>query len=112
MSTDHRLAAYGTLAPGRPNHHRLSGLAGAWRVGKVRGTLVQKGWGAALGYPALVPGDGEEIEVHLFESADLPDHWKRLDDFEGAEYRRVPVQVRTDDGFVEAWIYNDAAPVS
>jgi gamma-glutamylcyclotransferase (GGCT)/AIG2-like uncharacterized protein YtfP len=112
MSTEHRLATYGTLAPGRPNHHHLSDLAGAWRVGKVRGTLVQKGWGAALGYPALVLGGGDEIEVHLFESVELPDHWARLDDFEGAEYRRVRVQVEMEDGSAEAWIYIDAEPGS
>lgn len=28
MTTDHRLATYGTLAPGRVNHHQLAGLAG------------------------------------------------------------------------------------
>jgi len=25
-----RLATYGTLAPGRPNHHHLDGLDGRW----------------------------------------------------------------------------------
>jgi gamma-glutamylcyclotransferase (GGCT)/AIG2-like uncharacterized protein YtfP len=105
MSIDHRLAAYGTLAPGRPNHHQLSDLDGTWVLGKVRGTLVQKGWGAKLGYPAIVLGDDGEIEVHLFESAELPDHWGRLDALEGAEYRRVAIQVETDAGCVESWIY-------
>ena len=49
------------------------------------------------------------IEVHLFESAELPDHWPRLDAFEGTGYRRVVTQVRTADGELDAWIYVIAA---
>jgi gamma-glutamylcyclotransferase (GGCT)/AIG2-like uncharacterized protein YtfP len=109
MDIDHRLATYGTLAPGRSNHHHLSMIGGEWKLGAVRGELVENGWGAALGYPALVPSDdGNKVEVHLFEAADLPLHWQRLDDFEGAEYRRARINVETDDGLVEAWIYVDA----
>jgi gamma-glutamylcyclotransferase (GGCT)/AIG2-like uncharacterized protein YtfP len=109
MNVDHRLATYGTLAPGRPNHHQLSHLEGDWRAGTVKGHLVQKGWGAALGYPALVlANDGADIEVHLFVSPDLPTHWERLDAFEGSEYRRTQVRVETAEGFLDAWIYIDA----
>jgi hypothetical protein len=46
-----RLAVYGSLAPGRPNRHRLSGLSGRWIEGTVRGRLLHEGWGAELGYP-------------------------------------------------------------
>ncbi|HEY1781841.1 MAG TPA: gamma-glutamylcyclotransferase [Roseiarcus sp.] len=109
MSINHALATYGTLAPGRPNHHQLSDLRGEWSIGTVRGKLVDKGWGAALGYPALIlDADGDKIDVHLFRSADLPGHWSRLDDFEGSEYRRVPAQVETEDRLVDAWIYVNA----
>lgn len=111
MTIDERLATYGTLAPGRPNHHHLADLEGKWLTGTVRGNLVQRGWGAELGYPALIPADdGDEIEVHLFLSPDLPQHWERLDAFEGAEYRRTPICVQTDTGPMEAWIYLDAKP--
>ena len=51
---DSRLATYGTLAPGRVNHHELAGLKGVWQQGTVRGKLVAAGWGATLGYPALI----------------------------------------------------------
>lgn len=106
MSIDHRLATYGTLAPGRVNHHQLADLAGTWSTGTIRGRLIETGWGAALGYPALVLDEGgEAIEVHLFTSADLPAHWDRLDAFEGAEYRRGEVVVETAEGRVAAWIY-------
>ncbi len=111
MTIDTRLATYGTLAPGRPNHHQFDGLEGRWLLGTVRGRLVPKGWGAALGYPALMlADDGDEIEVHIFVSPALPRHWDRLDAFEGSEYRRTRVEVDTEEGILEAWIYLDASP--
>src|SRR5919109_1263700 len=109
-AADTRLATYGTLAPGQPNHHQLAGLKGHWRQGTVRGWLNAAGWAASLGYPGLVlDSTAPLVDVHLFESLDLPDHWARLDEFEGTEYRRVVTQVRTDDGEVPAWIYVIAA---
>jgi len=105
-----RLATYGTLAPGRPNEHVLGGLAGRWRKGCVRGSLVEAGWAAALGYPALIldPG-GTDVAVQIFESQDLPAHWSRLDEFEGPGYRRVAATVRTPEGDLDACIYVLAA---
>ena len=103
---DSRLATCGTLALGRLNHRELAGLKGSWREGTVTGRLVAAGWGAKLGYPGLVVDpEGSPIEVYLFESSELPDHWRRLDEFEGAGYRRVVTQVRTASGEVDAWIY-------
>ena len=100
-----RLATYGTLAPGRPNHHQLDGLDGRWLEGRVYGTLVDAGWGANLGYPALVlDSGGMAVDVHVFESLDLPAHWSRLDEFEGPGYDRVVTTVHTSDGTVEASI--------
>ena len=111
MTVDHRLATYGTLAPGRPNHHQLADLQGRWLTGMVRGALVNRGWGADLGYPALIPSaEGDEIEIHLFLSPDLPEHWDRLDAFEGNAYRRARIVVETEEGQLEAWIYLDADP--
>lgn len=106
MTADTRLAVYGSLAPGQSNHHQLAGLEGTWRAGTVTGTLADNGWGAALGYPALtLDSEGTAIPVQLFESADLPAHWSRLDAFEGADYRRAVAQVTTATGVVDAWIY-------
>lgn len=113
MNADNRLATYGTLAPGKPNHHHLADLPGEWLTGTVRGILVDKGWGAALGFPALVlRDDAPSVQVHLFISPDLPMHWDRLDDFEGSQYRRSLVEVDTSIGLLEAWIYLDADPAS
>ena len=105
-----RLAVYGTLAPGRSNHHQLAGLDGRWRKGTVRGRLFESGWGAALGYPGLILDEhGDTVEVQLFESADLPAHWQRLDGFEGAGYQRVTVAVALAEEALPAFIYVLAA---
>lgn len=107
-----RLFVYGTLAPGRPNEHVLAEVAGTWAPATVRGTLVQAGWGAEAGYPAIVPAaDGAEVHGFVFSSEDLPAHWDRLDAFEGAGYVRVPIPARLADGsVVEACIYALADP--
>lgn len=101
-----RLATYGTLAPGRSNAHMLAKIDGQWSVGTVRGHLVEKGWGAALGFPGIIlDAAGPEVQVHVFASQDMPNHWARLDAFEGDGYRRVPVAVNAGDDQVTASIY-------
>ena len=103
---DTRLAVYGTLAPGRMNHHQISALSGTWQRGIVKGELFASGWGAALGFPGLVLNPlGPSVNVDLFESVELPKHWARLDEFEGAGYRRVVTTVITDEGERRASIY-------
>ncbi len=103
---DTRLAVYGTLAPGRVNHHQVSSLAGTWQRGTVRGQLFSSGWGAALGFPGLILDPlGPLVNVYVFESPELPKHWNRLDDFEGDGYRRVVTRVDTQGGVRTAWIY-------
>jgi gamma-glutamylcyclotransferase (GGCT)/AIG2-like uncharacterized protein YtfP len=95
-----RLFAYGTLAPGRPNEHVLADLPGVWEPASLEGQLVQSGWGAALGYPALVLDEDHADVVcgMLFTSDALEDHWDRLDRFEGHHYQRVDVFVSVADG--------------
>jgi gamma-glutamylcyclotransferase (GGCT)/AIG2-like uncharacterized protein YtfP len=111
-NADTRLAVYGTLAPGRENHGQLAGLAGRWRKGTVRGWLNPAGWAERVGYPGLVLDPrGPAVEVDLFESADLPEHWARLDAFEGSDYRRALARVSTPGGDVDAWIYVIAAGI-
>ena len=102
-----RLATYGTLAPGRANHRQLDGLRGRWLTGTVRGRLVEAGWGAAQGYPAIILSEAAApVTVHVFESEDLPACWDRLDAFEGDEYQRIAARVQLDDGdIVDAMIY-------
>lgn len=88
------LAVYGTLAPGRPNHHVIAPLGGEWTDGVVEGELSPAGWGATLGYPAFRPqAGGDAVPVRVLTSARLPEAWWRLDAFEGPEYRRILVPV-------------------
>jgi gamma-glutamylcyclotransferase (GGCT)/AIG2-like uncharacterized protein YtfP len=101
-----RLATYGSLSPGEINHSQLSGLKGRWLKGRVRGHLQDAGWGSSMGFPGLtLDAGGPEVNVNVLESSELPDHWLRLDEFEGAEYRRVVTHVQTEDGMIEANIY-------
>ena len=101
-----RLATYGTLGPGKPNHHHLSMIDGNWSTGSVRGFLHEAGWGADLGFPAIVlDPTGPEVSVDVLESEQLSEHLERLDDFEGLGYARVLTEVTTSSGKVEAFIY-------
>ncbi len=102
-----RFFVYGTLAPGRPNGHILEGVAGTWEAATVRGTLVQEGWGAAVGYPGIVlSADGGEVAGFVFSSPELAAHWARLDAFEGDGYARVLTDATLADGsVVRAHIY-------
>ncbi|MFJ3311539.1 4a-hydroxytetrahydrobiopterin dehydratase [Micrococcus endophyticus] len=120
------LAAYGTLAPGCSNAHVMDGVRGPWTPGTVRCVLHASGAGAATGYPGVVlatPAAAEhpaaqiaDVPAQLLVSVDLPDHWDRLDAFEGAGYRRVPAVVALDDDAVRpAYLYElvpDAVPPS
>lgn len=102
-----RLFVYGTLAPGRPNHHILADVPGTWEPAVLRGMLRDEGWGAALGSPGIVPSpDGDEVEGFVFSSAMLGRQWTRLDAFEGEGYERVEVTVRIAGGDeLDAFVY-------
>lgn len=89
-----RLAAYGTLRPGRQNHGHVQHLGGSWVRGTVAGGLVQ----LASGYPALRPSLRGTVEVECLSAPDLAGAWPRLDAFEGEAYRRILVAVTLADG--------------
>lgn len=105
-SVDNRLAVYGTLAPGQPNHHVIADAGGTWLDGTVRGHRKIGGWGSAAGFPGLIPdAAADPVPVKLLVSDGLPSHLARLDEFEGTEYARVRIPVDVHGTTVEAWIY-------
>jgi gamma-glutamylcyclotransferase (GGCT)/AIG2-like uncharacterized protein YtfP len=88
------LAVYGTLAPGRPNHHVLEPLGGEWADGLIEGDLIPLGWGAALGYPGFRPrAGGDAVAVKVLTAPSLATAWPDIDRFEGPGYRRILVPV-------------------
>ena len=101
------LFVYGTLAPGRPNEHVLAKVPGTWESAMVKGTLLQQGWGSALGYPGLVLDElGDTVHGFVFSSEALAAHWDRLDQFEGDGYERIITSAELGDGtVVQAHIY-------
>ena len=58
--------------------------------------------------PTTINWPGSQVQI--FESVDLPDHWPRLDDFEGPEYQRVVTTVKTALGDIDASLYVSMAP--
>lgn len=103
------LAVYGTLAPGEMNAEVVADIGGHWRPGTVRGHRSIWPDGPYRGLPRLVlDDDGPAVPVQVLHAPDLPEHWDRLDDFEGVAYRRVLTTVAYDDGDDEtgsAWVY-------
>lgn len=110
-----RLFIYGTLAPGRSNHHVVRDIEGQWSKAWMRGVLHEEGWGACEGYPAFVPsknGKGELVEGFLLSATSLDEHWKRLDAFEGDGYMRLIFTAVDESGaHFEAFVYAMASAV-
>jgi len=94
-----RLAVYGSLAPGEANHRIIQSVKGIWSSGSVRGDRHEQVWGRTMGYPGFLwRPDGPRVKVALLESDDLPEHWGRLDAFEGSDYCRILLPIERDDG--------------
>lgn len=102
-----RLFVYGTLGLGKPNEHILKNIGGEFEKASVKGFLHDKGWGAAMGCPAIrLDANGDKVEGFVFSSENIAQHWQALDKFEGEEYQRVLTKVALEDKTeVEAFIY-------
>lgn len=55
-------------------------------------------------YPGLCPARGQQVEGVLYLGLERSD-WRRLDRYEGHEYRRIRVQVETGNRRRLAWVY-------
>ena len=102
-----RLFIYGSLQPGGPNEHVLTAIGGEWASAIVKGSLVEGGWGASMGFPGLlIDDDGSDVHGHVFSSPNLTQNWDYLDEFEGEEYERVVTSATLNSGEqVEAYVY-------
>lgn len=100
------LFVYGTLAPERPNAHILHPFSGTWEPASIRGNLIDDGWGAEMGYPAIIPDEnGEIVEGFVFSSTEID--WQMLDEFEGAGYSRQTAKATLSTGEqVTAFVYS------
>jgi gamma-glutamylcyclotransferase (GGCT)/AIG2-like uncharacterized protein YtfP len=97
-----RLAVYGSLAPGKKNHHVIAGINGSWRKAVLHGSLRNEGWGAGEGFPGFLwDGTSTAVAAQVFSSHDLPHYWTMLDEFEGEEYRRILVPANIAGGEME-----------
>ena len=102
-----RLFIYGSLQPGGPNEHVLAAIGGEWEPAVIRGNLVERGWGASIGYPGIVLDEsGNDVHGHVFSSSNLNANWDSLDEFEGEEYERIVTTVTLPRGEqVQAHVY-------
>jgi gamma-glutamylcyclotransferase (GGCT)/AIG2-like uncharacterized protein YtfP len=94
-----RLAIYGTLAPGKVNHHHIAELGGTWHDAAVRGHLDRVPCGIHQGLPAIVLDPAaapHPLKVLVCEH--LPAAWARLDAFEGEEMQRLLVPLEGEGG--------------
>ena len=87
-----KLAIYGTLAPGKVNHHHIAGLGGTWSDAAVRGRLGRVPCGIHQGLPAIVLDPAAALlPLKVLVCERLPAAWSRLDAFEGEEMQRLLV---------------------
>lgn len=96
-----RLAAYGTLRPGQSNYKIVSNIQGEWTSGVIRGSVRE-----VAGYPAYTWDEsGEPIPVEVLISEQLISEYARIDEFEGANYKRTLVPVLMDDAYSVCNVY-------
>jgi len=109
ISPNRALAVYGTLAPGASNHQVVADIDGQWVEAAIRGHRFTARWRDTPGYPGFRPDPGGPVVEALILVADeLPEHWDRLDGFEGPGYRRVEIDVFDRAGVQalgRAWVY-------
>lgn len=90
---ENKLIIYGTLAPGKPNHHKMTHIKGEWKPAILKGgKLETKGWGADLGFNGFIPAPENEqtdIPCYVLFSDELNQNWAALDEFEGEGYKRI-----------------------
>lgn len=104
MGADSRLVVYGSLAPGQANHHIVEALDGQWTPCTIRGSIEMRD-----GYRVFRWDEkGAPIDAQMLSSAQLPEAWAAIDEFEGAGYRRCVIPVEIGRKRILANVYTDA----
>jgi len=107
--TPPRLFVYGTLQDDELVR-RLTGRRLAWRPAVLEG--YARAVDPVVGYPVVRPRPGAAVDGRILEDVG-PDALAAFDAYEGDEYRRTTVRVRTADGHtIEAYVYIPASAVS
>lgn len=96
------LIVYGSLKPGEVNHHLVANIKGEWIDGTVSGEIGS--WRQYLRFLHNTV-NAQTLAVKLLISAELPNHWERLDAFEGEAYERIVIEAETARGTVRGCIY-------
>ena len=101
------LFVYGTLMPNAPHERVLQKIYGNFIKASIKGFLKDEGWSASMGYHGIkIDPKGDTIHGYIFYSTNLINHWKRLDEFEGKEFKRVTTIVeRYDEIEEESYVY-------
>lgn len=99
-----KLAVYGTLLPGKPNHQIIADLKGEWVNGNIRGRIEVRDNLSVFFWDL----NAELLKIQIFLSEQLPNEYDRLDKFEGALYNRIWILFETNDnekhiGNIYAW---------
>lgn len=87
-----RLIVYGSLARGECHDDVLASVPGQWSPAAIHGEIDRTGT-----YPRFTwRPDGPAHAVQCFAAPTLPQHWPRLDAFEGDGYRRIWITAQVD----------------
>ncbi len=96
-----RLFVYGTLRRGERAWCQIEPFAAASEEARCRGTMVA----FERGYPGLMLEGDTVITGELITLAEVEAALAALDDYEGAEFGRVEIEVDTAAGVMRAWVY-------
>jgi hypothetical protein len=80
----------------------VSSIAGEWLPGTISGNLTEDHGCPMFRWSV----QGNKVPVEMLLADELPNHWDRLDRFEGADYQRILVPIETSKGLVVANLYN------
>ena len=101
------LFVYGTLQKGKQHERVLKKLNGIWKKGYVNGKRLNISSGPDYGYPGLkLDKKGSKIYGMIFQSKKLKKYIKKIDDFEGNNYKRVISKIKLEDGTkIDSYLY-------